>query len=412
MRLGSQRGVALPMAMLSLFIVGSVVVGFTVLSATEPTIANNQLRVAQARALAEAAVERAIWALNNPTDAQGIPLTFTTAPTPYDGTQLVMVGTGASALGGFRVRVSTGAVAYERNITAVGWVPNDTGGGPTAVQKITATALNPRLVVKDPPAALSVRGELWVGGNSLIDAQADQRCGRKTGILTRRETSLQSSAADIRGATDDNNTRNQVTDAGGGAIPATAGDIVQNVSTSVFDEFLLSDADLDALRAFAKARGTYLRGVVRFDASRRMPNGLVFVDTVSGSDITADDVQPATPAADFASVEIGVGAPADPSGIWSGWLIVNGSVTLSGGVQMTGLVYAQNSLSYDGPGTSRVSGAMITRNIRDSAASRLDPGVAGNVAIAYNCHDARSGGDTIPSRWTLKSGSYKEVSGL
>ena len=44
--LTDQRGVALPMAMLALLILSALVVGFSVLSATEPTIASNQLSTA------------------------------------------------------------------------------------------------------------------------------------------------------------------------------------------------------------------------------------------------------------------------------------------------------------------------------------------------------------------------------
>jgi len=54
-----QRGVALPMAMLALLILSILVIGFSVLSATEPTVANNQLMVTQARALAEAIAQEA-----------------------------------------------------------------------------------------------------------------------------------------------------------------------------------------------------------------------------------------------------------------------------------------------------------------------------------------------------------------
>ena len=81
-----QRGVALPMAMLALLILSSVMIGFSVLGATEPTIANNQLMATQARALAEAGVERAIWALNNPTEPKGVP---SGGPIPrlYDGSR-------------------------------------------------------------------------------------------------------------------------------------------------------------------------------------------------------------------------------------------------------------------------------------------------------------------------------------
>ena len=59
-----QRGTALPLAMLTLIILSALIIGFSVLGSSEPTIANNQLRVAQARAAAEAGVERAVWALN------------------------------------------------------------------------------------------------------------------------------------------------------------------------------------------------------------------------------------------------------------------------------------------------------------------------------------------------------------
>ena len=105
---GTERGVALPMALLSLVILSALIAGFLVMSAIEPTIANNQLAVAQARALAEAGVERALWALSNPADAQGIPATFTTAPSPYDGGRLVPVAAGGHAVGGFRVTVTNG----------------------------------------------------------------------------------------------------------------------------------------------------------------------------------------------------------------------------------------------------------------------------------------------------------------
>ena len=215
----SERGVALPMALLSLVILSALIVGFSVLSAIEPTIANNQLAVAQARALAEAGVERALWALSNPADAQGIPATFTTPPSPYDGGQLVPVAAGGHPVGGFRVTVSSGSTAYERHITAVGFVPHDTTTGRRALQKITVTALNPQLIVKDPPAALSVRGELRVSGALRVDSRTDGSCGPKIGTLARGETSLEGASADIRGAGGDGTARNRITDAAGDSSP-------------------------------------------------------------------------------------------------------------------------------------------------------------------------------------------------
>ena len=51
-----QRGVALPLAIITLVLLSSLILGLSVMSATEPTIAANQLRTAQARALAEAGI--------------------------------------------------------------------------------------------------------------------------------------------------------------------------------------------------------------------------------------------------------------------------------------------------------------------------------------------------------------------
>jgi hypothetical protein len=388
------------MALLSLVILSALIAGFSVLSAIEPTIANNQLAVAQARALAEAGVERALWALSNPTESQGIPVAFTTPPSPYDGGRLVPVSAGGHPIGGFRVTVTNGSAAYERRITAVGFVPDDTMAGRTALRKITVTALNPQLIVKDPPAALSVHGELRAGGTLRVDSRTDGSCGPKVGTLARGETSLEGASADIRGANGEGTARNRITDAAGGLIPAAPGDIVKNASGTVFDGFSLSDADLNALRAFAKARGTYLKGTVRFGAGNRMPDGLIVVDAVDG----------VTPS-DLASVAIDAGAPADPSGVWRGWLIVNGSLAVDGEVRLRGFVYAQSTLDARAAGAVELSGALVSRNIRDLPGAGIDTGPAADLGIVYNCRDALTGGGKIPGRWSVKGGSYREVSG-
>ena len=61
-----QRGVVLPMAFLTMLILSALIIAFSMMAASEPILANNQLQVAQARAVAESGVEKAIWALNNP----------------------------------------------------------------------------------------------------------------------------------------------------------------------------------------------------------------------------------------------------------------------------------------------------------------------------------------------------------
>lgn len=395
-----QRGMAVPAAVLSTLILSTVIAGFSTLSAIEPVIAGNQLRVAQARAIAEAGVEQALWALSNPADPQGIPVVFATAPAPYDGSRFVAVAAGGRAMGGFQVAVTNGATTYEREITAVGWAPSDAGVGPSALQKITVTAVNPQLIVKDAPAALAVGGDLHAGGTVVVDARTDQSCGRKVGTLSLGDTRLGNSA-DIRGAADDNDTGNQVSDAGGGALPDGAGDVVTNVSSAVFDGFGLTDADLRALRAFAKARGTYLRGAVSFDDRHRLPDGLVFVDAVGDG----------PGASDRASVRIDGPAPADPSGVWSGWLIVNGSLSVGGDTRMKGFLYAGQGLGFDGAGARVLSGAAIGGKAGERSGAATVAEMAGDVSIAYDCRDMRTGGGRIPGRWGLKGGTYREVSG-
>src|SRR5262245_43923226 len=146
--LASERGVALPMAVLALMILSVLIVGFSVLSASEPTIANNHLQVAQARALAETGIEQAIWALNNPADPKGLPASSPlpanwTVVAPYNGSQLVMVSNSGTNVGGFRVTVTAAASKAELNISAVGWVPDETATR-KAHQRVTVTVFNPQ----------------------------------------------------------------------------------------------------------------------------------------------------------------------------------------------------------------------------------------------------------------------------
>src|SRR4029434_6865483 len=79
-----QRGVVLPMAFLTMLILSALIIAFSMMAASEPILANNQLQVAQARAVAESGVEKAIWALNNPGNAYGIPNPLVTVPAPYE----------------------------------------------------------------------------------------------------------------------------------------------------------------------------------------------------------------------------------------------------------------------------------------------------------------------------------------
>src|SRR5713101_4349215 len=351
-----ERGVALPMALMCLLILSALIVAFSMMAASEPVLANNQLQVAQARAVAESGVERAIWALNNPANASGIANPLVTAGALYNGTTAVPVLINGTQVGVFIVAVTNGASANERNIVATGWTPTNTGTGPKVKQKIQVTVYQTRFL--DPPSALTVRGEIGVGGNALIDSRSDTSCGNKAGTFSKGITDV-SGSADIYGA-DGNNVRNQ-----------NGSDMIQYVPDATFNQYTYSNDELNALKTLARRNGTYYQGTVSFSASNKIPNGIIYVDTVSGTNIDAGGAN-TTPTTDFASVDIHGNAPADASGIFSGMLIVAGSLSISGSFQMHGMVYVLNDFTYLGTGAGQIIGAVMSQNIRDTSTTSID----------------------------------------
>jgi len=383
------------MAMLALVLLSALIIAFSMLASSEPVLANNQLQVAQARAVAESGVERAIWALNNPANANGIPNPLVTPAAPYDGSTTTAVMKDGVQVGVFTVSVTNGSVANERVIVATGWVPSDTAAN-RVKQKIQVSVLQFLFSGFPPPAALTVEGEISIGGNTLIDSRADTTCGNKAGSYSQGFTTVGGSGA-VYGS-DGNNTQNQGTD------------VVQNVPDSNFAQWTLSNKDLDQLKKLAQANGTYYQGTVTFDASNRLNNGVVFIDTVSGSNIDVNGAN-TTASSDFASVTIHGNAPSSADGIFHGLLIVNGTVSISGDFQMYGLAYATNDFNYTGTGTGQIVGAVVSRNIRDTSASTIDTNTGGNASIVYNCNYAKTGGGQSNPGFLPEKGTYKEISG-
>src|SRR5206468_4275747 len=175
--LRNERGMALVMAMLALLILSVLVVAFSLLASTEPTIASNQLRVAQARALAEAGVERAVWALtqgktdSTVTGSLASPLP-SPVPAPYNGSQLVSVTSGGNTVGGFYVNVTQDpSDSHQRWVQSVGWVPSDVStDSRRARQTINVTLMDFPTITK-MPCAVCVRGDIQIGGTSTIDSR-------------------------------------------------------------------------------------------------------------------------------------------------------------------------------------------------------------------------------------------------
>lgn len=410
--LRNERGIALPISLLALLILSTLVIAFALLASFEPVIASNQKMVAQARAVAESGVERAIWALNNPTDLNGIPDPLpVTIPSTYNGSTGIPILVNGTQLGLAFVTVSPGANANERNIVAVGWVPTNTAA--SARQKIQVTVSKFLFRVSPPPAALTVAGEINAGGNVNIDSRTDTSCGFKDGTWSAGFTDT-SGSAEIYGA-DGNNTKNQTLSGMGGGVT----DQRANVPGSAFDPYVLKNADLNTLKAYAKKNGTYYSGAgvqgLTFNSGNKMPNGIIFIDTVSGNNIDYNSDGSAcsgcTPTSDFAGVSIHGGFAADASGIFSGMIVVAGGLSISGDVEMRGLVYVVNDLTYTGTGNGHIDGAVFSQNIRDVASTTIDTNTGGNAQINYNCNYASNPGGQLPQGFSIAPGTYKEIAG-
>lgn len=389
--LGGERGMALPMTMIVLTLISTLTLAFMALAASEPVIASNHMASAQARAMAESGIERALWALSmgttspSTTGAVSDPLP-SPVPAPYDGSQYVSV----SANGGFVVTIANGAAANERLITAVGYVPNNVN--PVAIKKIQLTAT--RMKWLDPPCAICAGGEaptgltteIQIGGAATVRASAASGAQYCAGVMP-------TSATMSQGSISTNGTPDLTAPPGGTTQLA-------NQPASAFSSFMFSDADMVMLKEIAKATGTYLQGSQTFDSPP--PNGLIFIDTPSGNPFTAN-----SPSSDIIMVDV----HGNWSQGWNGWLVVAGSVYISGNVTMSGLIYAQNDVTLHGTGTGGINGAVISTNRMDATSTNIDAQTIGNAPTTYNCNNVRNGGGTISQRWFSKPGTFREVAG-
>ena len=404
--LRDQRGVALPMALLALLILSTLVISFALLATSEPLIATNQKLVAQARAVTESGLEQAIWALNNPADLNGLPTPLPgPVPAPYDGSAPIPISVNGTQIGVVFVTVTNGINPNERNVVAVGWAPTNAGSGSKAHQKIQATVSRFIFSATPPPAALTVQGQINITGNTNIDSRPDQSCGPKDGTWSVGATAVGGSG-EVYGA-DGNDTAGQ-------SVLSGITDVKQNVPTSAFAPFILKNQDLNSLKAMAKAAGTYYSGAdvssLTFNAGNLLPNGIIFVDTVSGLNVDVNGAN-TTATSDLANVSLHGNAPADPSGIFRGMIIVAGTLSISGDFHARGMVYAVNDLIYAGTGTGLIEGAVMSQNIRDVSSTTIDTNTGGNSSIVYNCGYASNPGGQMPQGFTVQPGTYKEVSG-
>src|SRR5712691_131800 len=393
-----EQGVAMPLTLIALVVLTALMIAFAVLAQSEPMIAANQYRGAVARALAESGVERAVWALTAGSRVGGgvDPLASgVVAGPPYDGGTYFKIGAG-----GFTLKI-TGVSTSEVALEAVGWTPDDTSIN-NAHRKITANLMRFPNFGLEAPCALCVKGDLEVKGSSIIDARGDTSCGRKYGTYTAGSTTTLD-AGSIWGATDGNDTQNEMTD------------VVASAPGADFDAFTLSAQRTGVLKRMAKTSGTYIgpgsppagaaswTGAVTFDASHQISReGVVFIDTISGNPPTADNPT------DYANVDFR-GSPF-AMGDFRGWVIVMGNVTaFNAGGTIQGLLYVINDVTSTS-GTAAVNGLLVAQNLSNTNGSQTDTAEGGASTIAFNCANANGAGK-IPTGWFLTAGSYKEVSG-
>ncbi len=392
-----EQGIAFPMALIVMTILAALMAAFAVLATSEPQIASNQMQSVQARALAESGVERALWALTQgeastpPSGAlvnSGPPNYTIALAAPYDGSQEVTQGVGS-----FKVTVANGAAPNIKIVTAVGYVPNATN--PVAIKKIVTQVT--RLKWIDPACGLCAGGEQPPGDNTTVKVggsatvNASQSLQGKVSAGAYCSGVMPQAAVASTGTVVTNGTPNLYAPPGGAA---------QENNAIYPSGMLLSNTDTATLKAMAMAQGTYYKGNPPWNGGVPPKNGIIFVDTTDGSVLTNS-----TPAANIPSVTI------HGNGTWSGWLVVAGSVDISGDIQMSGLIYAQNDATLHGIGTGQIQGAVITTNRKDTSSTNIDSTDTGQAPVVYNCPAVRNGGGVLSQSWFVMPGTYRDVSG-
>lgn len=380
---GDERGAALPLATITLAVLATLLTSLATMSATEPIIASNQLLSAQAQALAEAGIERALWAVQRPDASDGLPYPLpSTVPAPYDGSRLVALAINGSSPGGFRLTVSPGAAPNEREVLSVGWAPTDDAGDlrPKSQRRLTATLWRVRVPAEIAPCALCALGDVALGDAVTVDARSDLRCGGKLGAWSSGAAGLAPGA--------------RILGPDGNDVPNEPGDYEQGQPGGTATAWSFGAADLLALKRLARARGTYYQGAVVFDSANPAPDGLIFVDTPTGVAVTGT-----TPADQIARVELRGGA-------FRGWLVVAGSLEVSGDARIRGMAYALDGFAYRGAAPGGIEGQVIAAGIRGGGVSLSRTG--GGSALTFDCAAARDGDGTVPAGWRVKAGSYRD----
>lgn len=431
MKATTERGIALPLAVLTLLIVVSLTLAVGALSAPEPVIASNHLLAAQALAAAESGLEAARVALSSP---HALATRF--APTLAEAPLTRIPGTSA----GYRIAMSVDGAwtVFEKanqrrvvvtGVAAGGEVVDLDAAANRALRTVEATLRRASLLntLFVPAAAL------LAGGGSLkaeIDARQEATPGIDGWCARAGESAMPLAGAVADGAHALDN-RGLVWGPGDD-VPNEPGRDVRHRDAAPPPDFLLANhaftpEELAALKALAISTGTFHRA-----------SPLVFA---------AHAPLPAQGSVVYVEGDIEIEAYGTDT-VWSGWLIaVAPAGPGSGGriavrclppcapawrrLTVDGLLYADDRFEVDTAGANRlftVNGAVIARNL-GGISSRVAPERAADVRLRLRCQgdgaSQRGVRDAIigtpettgvfdpraRSGWFLKSGSYREIAG-
>ncbi len=431
MSAAAERGIALPLAVLTLLIVVALTLALGALSAPEPVIASNHLLAAQALAAAESGLEVARVAFSNP---HALSMSF--APALGAAPLVRIPGTGA----GYRIAASVDGAwtvfekANQRRITVTGVA----GGGEAvdldaapnrATRTLEATLRRESLL----NTWLAPAAALLAGGGSIkaeIDARReatpglDGWCGRAGQAMVPLAGAIADGAHGLDSA-------GLVWGPGDGVPNEPGRDVLHRAAAPppdfLFTNHAFTPDELAALKALAISTGTFHRASpMVFAAHAPLPadGSVVYVE---------GDVEIEAYGGDTT---------------WSGWLVAvaPGGPGTGGRIAvrcqpgcapawqrltLNGLLYAEDRFEVVTAGANRaltVNGAVITRNL-GGVPNRIEPERATDVRINMRCQgdgaaqrgvrDAIVGtSDTIgvfdprgPSSWFLKPGSYREIAG-
>jgi len=390
-----QRGIALPLSLIVLLLLASLTLAFMGLGASEPTIANNLRGGEQALALAEAGMERGLWALANPA-VTGL-TNPAQIPVPYNNGQLFSLP--GNAEGTYAITLALVAAPNTWQITARGYVlrngvavpatPGQLASANIAAQRGIQLRANVGPLVGGPgaplnqnfPGALTAAGKVSMSGSSSTDGNnrapnTPNTCSNKAGD-TVRDNGQDTIDLSGNGRTD-------------GTVPVSYSNDPklkgsQKLPVDQFNQSLLSTDQLAALKSLAQGYGAYIKPTSNSQINLDVSNGLVFVDTVNGQPLGS----PPNPSL-LANVKV--------SGTQTGgWLIVMGDITIDGNVISSGtyrgLVYALNTLTYTGTGGGAIYGAMVAANVTGSTGTVVTMG--GNSKVFYDCVGVGTGGGTF-----------------